>query len=105
MISPDLRIDSFDPDEWRRVRRLFVPQGEGGAPALTPPLVLLVEGGAVFKALRPLAAADRVEEDPARLGYKGPHSLGHARRAVGARVAVAIDVEAVERIGRAIDAG
>ena len=30
MISPSLRIDHFDPDEWRLLQKLLVPSSGGG---------------------------------------------------------------------------
>src|SRR5262249_48388261 len=105
VISPNLRIDGFEPDEWTRLRRLLLPVRPDGTPAITPPLVVLLERRRAVKALRPLGPVEHIEADVAPLGWRGPASLAAARRACGARVAVAIEAEAGDRIAAALDAG
>jgi hypothetical protein len=102
VISPHVRIDSFDPGEWRRLRRLFHPGGRRGP---TPPLLLLLDEGRPVKALRPGAPAEDAEEDLARLPWHGTASLPQLRHLCGARLAAALDVAAIDRIAVAVDTG
>ena len=133
MISPRLRIDHFDPGEWKRVHRLMNPPSQApahrsGPPRpSSPPLVLFIEEGRCVKALRVHLRGDggeananagqgvvgategtggspRVEVlDPASFGWAGAWSLGKLRRAVGAKLALAIEGDALERAAAAID--
>ena len=98
MIASDLRFDHLDPVEWQRVRKLFVP------PRATPPLVLLLDGDRVVKAIRPLAEPHAVSADPADFQWRGPASLPALRKRAGARLAIAIEEASALRIVDRFDA-
>lgn len=114
MISTSLRLDHFDPDEWRLLQKLLIPSGGGGGGSgggasrgPVPPLVLLLEGQktvAAFRFVVPGGERAPKIEDPALFRWEGPASLARHRRAAGARFAVAIDVTLAPRIAAEIDA-
>ena len=108
MISPELRFDHLDPVEWRRVQRLLLPPERPGAgharrSAAHAPLILLLDGDRVSRAIRAASPDDVTIEDPAKFPWAGPHSLGRLRRAAGARLAIAVEEQALERIAARLD--
>src|SRR4051812_47885450 len=81
---PPLRTAGLGPAGGPRLRRLLIPVRGDGTPAITPPLVVLLDGGRPVKALRPLATAEHVEALLDGAAWHGPASLARLRRATGA---------------------
>lgn len=105
MISTHLRIDSFDEAEWIRLRQLLTPARRPGRPGINPPLALILEQGRLVRALRPGESGDARRAAIAAEAYQGPASLEALRAQTGARLAIAIEAEAIERITAAVDRG